>query len=204
MSLTGLQCETCIDQRHRSSDRREEHSSIAQKCLQATPQLVSRGRADSRVLVSYSMLAGTCYCRCFSVAFHVYLSNAKVSPMVPAQRGKLMIHSSRDARLGNSGDSRRGGEDEQPSNARRPHCRRGRRWLHLRLYQGHVCMIEGGFSGVCRIGVGGRAHSPFVADSQRPMMSLDWTDTPAEFTRQTPVRGKMTLKSGVRREILWR
>lgn len=44
---------------------------------------------------------------CFSVAFHVYLSNAKVSPMVPAQRGKLMIHSSRIARLGNSGDSRR-------------------------------------------------------------------------------------------------
>ena len=72
------------------------------------------------------------------------------------------------------------------------------------VYQGHVGMIEGGFSGVCRIGVGGRAHPPFVADSQRPMMSLDWTDTPAEFTRQTPVRGKMTLKSGVRREILWR
>ena len=50
---------------------------------------------------------------CFSVAFHVYLSNAKVSPMVPAQRGKLMIHSCRITRLGNSEDSRREGEDEQ-------------------------------------------------------------------------------------------
>ena len=38
--------------------------------------------------------------------------------MVPAQRGKLVIHSSQVARLGNSGDSRREGEDEQPNNAR--------------------------------------------------------------------------------------
>ena len=77
-----------------------------------------------------------------------------------------MIHSSRDARLGNSGDSRREGEDEQPNNARRSHCRRGRRWLHLRLYQGHACMIEGGLSGVCGIGGGVQETPSCVTDGQ--------------------------------------